>query len=191
MKCIWNSSSVGIPAGCTRTALLNFVIKLCVIKLCEVQVHPSSLVLCMAWFIRNLLRRLARARPLRHDRRTFITSDKRERVGAFCCSTLPERRSSSRRWRSVGMHSSCLWGEWRTTEQLGKRQNQCHFSLMTACHVWYGTHCCRYVLSCSALGFIPAGLPLQLLLLMSLETCLIQQHVVYILRGWLGRPRNC
>ena len=162
-----------------------------VIKLCQVQVPPSSLVLCMVWFIRNLLRRLARACPLKHDRRKFITSDNRERVGAFCCSTLPERRSSSRRWRSVGVHSSCILGEWRTTEQLGKRQNQRHFSLIIACHVWYGTHYCRYVLSFSALGFIPAGLPLQLLLLVLLETCLIQQHVVFILHGWLGRPCNC
>lgn len=162
-----------------------------VIKLCQVQVPPSSLVLRMAWFIRNLLRRLARACPLKHDRRKFITSDKCGRVGAFCCSTLPERRRSSRRWRSVGMHSYCILGEWHTTEQLGKRQTQHHFSLIIACHIWYGTHCCRYVLSFSALGFIPTGLPLQLLLLMLLETCLIQQHVVFILRGWLGRTCNC
>lgn len=86
-----------------------------------------------------------------------ITSDKRGRVGVFCCSTLPERRRSSRRWRSVGMHSYCILGEWHTTEQLGKRQTQHHFSLIIACHIWYGTHCCRYVLS-SALGFIPTAI---------------------------------
>lgn len=62
-----------------------------VIKLCQMQVF---LRLCYVWpDIRNLLRRLSRALPLKYDRRKFITSDKLERIGAFHCSTLPGYRS--------------------------------------------------------------------------------------------------
>lgn len=104
-------------------------------------------------------------------------------------SALPECRSSSRRWRSVGMHSWCGLDGWCTSEQLVKGRT--NVTLILACLIWYSTLCCRCLLSFSALGFIPAGLPLQLLLVMSLETCLTQWHVVFILCGWLGRSCNC
>lgn len=76
-------------------------------------------------------------------------------------SELSECRSSSRRWRSIRVQLGWMMHHWA----IGKRQKQRYFSLIIACLIRYNTLCCRYMLTFSALGFIPAGLPLQLLLL--------------------------
>lgn len=76
-------------------------------------------------------------------------------------SALPECRSSSRRWRSVVIQLGWMMHHWA----IGKRQKQGYFSLIITCLIWCSTLFCRYMLSFSARGFIPSGLPLQLLLL--------------------------